>query len=77
MLKNEEEQMLIKAKFKTCENYLNELENIFMIEEPITAENFNQAKVAMLIGKLSVQILDLETHLKIYGEVEDNYKEYA
>lgn len=69
--------MLIKAKFKNCENYINELENIFMGEDPVTAENLNQAKVAMLIGKLSIQILDLETHLKIYGEVEDNYKEYA
>lgn len=69
--------MLIKAKFKNCENYINELENIFMGEDPVTVENLNQAKVAMLIGKLSIQILDLETHLKIYGEVEDNYKEYA
>jgi len=76
LIKNEEQKVLIKNKFQLCENYINDLETFFTVgEEPITLDTVNIAKIAMIIGKLSVQLSDLETYLEIYGSIEDLYKE--
>ena len=75
MIKNEEEALLVKEKFKLSEAYLNDLESIFSTDVPLTPETLNVAKVSFIIGKLSIQIQDLEAFLEVYGSVEDMYKD--
>lgn len=76
MVKNEEVTILVKEKFRLCENYLNDIEMmVTALEGTPSSETINTAKIAMLAGKLSVQISDIQMLLEIHGSVEEMYKE--
>ena len=75
MIRNEEQQMLVREKFKVCESYFNALEQMISSDESgIMPEQINIPQLAMLVGKLMVNFADLSCYLEIYGTVEEQYR---
>lgn len=77
MIKNEEQEFLIKKKCQYIEGYINELEKLISGEPPEMAppEQINIPRASFLIGKIYSTFQDLQLYLEVNGPVEELFKD--
>jgi len=66
MIKGEDQIELIKDKFKECEGYFNDLENIFYVKDGENAPEVSIPKIALMVGRLMTNFSDISILLEIF-----------